>query len=604
MPSCTALNAAAHGDLGLPVAHVAADQAVHRDRAFHVVLDVVDGLQLVGRLLERERLLDLVLPGSVGPEGPARCRQSPAIQHDELFGDLAHRAADPGPLLLEVGATHAVERRGLATGVLAHQAHLIGGHVDLAVLELEPQVVALDAGHRERLHLEVPTDAVLMVHDVVTGLERLVVVVTAASTTRATVHAPTPGEVGFGDERELHTREHHPAFEGRDEEPHRARRRLAGRDVESFAGQDVVQSLRRPRPLSGEDDAVAIAQQRAQSARQGVGVADDRIERARRHARRVGVLGGREQRHRARTGVREQPVEVERESREVALPAGAPGHGERARQRCFLVEQFLGAVAHPLGFDEQHHRVVRQQIGQQVFAIGEPGQPRLHAVEHLTFGESFPLLAPPRLFRDQRGGALPHVVRREQLPGREDVRLRNFVSRALVGNREGGEPVDLVAPQVDAHRMVVGRRVDVDDGPPYGHLAPRFHLVFAPVAAGDEARHQLVAIDLVPGPDHHRLDVLRVGPQPLHERPDRCDDHRRGCSRSQPPHHPQAAAHRLQRRRHPFEGQGLPRREVLDVVGAEELHEVAHQALGLGPGRHRDEDRSPAGRARNRGHEH
>ena len=53
---------------------------------------------------------------------------------------------------------------------------LVGRHVDLAVLELEPEVVALDAAHGERLHLEVAADAVLVVHDVVAGLERVVVV--------------------------------------------------------------------------------------------------------------------------------------------------------------------------------------------------------------------------------------------------------------------------------------------------------------------------------------------------------------------------------------------------------------------------------------------
>ncbi len=35
------------------------------------------------------------------------------------------------------------------------------------------------------------------------------------------------------------------------------------------------------------------------------------------------------------------------------------------------------------------------------FAVGEPGQPRLHAVEELTVGEALPLLAPPRLLRQQ-----------------------------------------------------------------------------------------------------------------------------------------------------------------------------------------------------------
>src|SRR3546814_20798122 len=48
----------AHRDLGLAVADVAADQPVHRHGALHVALDLVDGRQLVGRLVEGERVLE------------------------------------------------------------------------------------------------------------------------------------------------------------------------------------------------------------------------------------------------------------------------------------------------------------------------------------------------------------------------------------------------------------------------------------------------------------------------------------------------------------------------------------------------------------------
>ena len=61
-----------HGDLGLPVADVTADEAVHRDRPLHVGLDLVDARLLVGRLDVRERVLQLALPRGVG-----RRRRSP-----------------------------------------------------------------------------------------------------------------------------------------------------------------------------------------------------------------------------------------------------------------------------------------------------------------------------------------------------------------------------------------------------------------------------------------------------------------------------------------------------------------------------------------------
>jgi hypothetical protein len=46
----------------------------------------------------------------------------------------------------------------------------------------------------------------------------------------------------------------------------------------------------------------------------------------------------------------------------------------------------------------------------------------------------------------------------------------------LVFNREVGEPLDLVAPQVDTHGSVLGRREYVDDGTAHGDLATMFYL--------------------------------------------------------------------------------------------------------------------------------
>ena len=63
---------AAHGDLGLAVAHVAADEAVHGRVVRHVLHDVGDGGGLVGRLLVFEALLELALPRALAREGVAR----------------------------------------------------------------------------------------------------------------------------------------------------------------------------------------------------------------------------------------------------------------------------------------------------------------------------------------------------------------------------------------------------------------------------------------------------------------------------------------------------------------------------------------------------
>ena len=136
----------------------------------------------------------------------------------------------------------------------------------------------------------------------------------------------------------------------------------------------------------------------------------------------------------------------------------APGDRERRRERGLLVEQLLGAVAHALAARRAAtSALVGQQVGQEVLAVGQPRQPRLHAVEHLPVGEPLPLLAPPRL----RARRAPAARSRTSSVGSSSRAGKIHASstscgRALVGDRERDEPVDLVAPEVDAHRD--GRR--------------------------------------------------------------------------------------------------------------------------------------------------
>ena len=70
--------------LGLAVPHVAAQQAVHRGRRFHVLLDILDRLQLVGRFLEGEIILELALPCAVRAEGVALLILAFGVEFDQI----------------------------------------------------------------------------------------------------------------------------------------------------------------------------------------------------------------------------------------------------------------------------------------------------------------------------------------------------------------------------------------------------------------------------------------------------------------------------------------------------------------------------------------
>ena len=168
----------AHGDLGLAVADVAADQPVHRYDATHVGLDLLDRAELVGGLVEREGVLELGLPRGVRPEGVALGGLPGGVQLDQLGRDLAHRLAGTALALGPVRATEPVEAGLLAADVAGHLVERVGRHVEpvgrvaaLGGAVLEDEVLPDGAVHLALLHLHEPADAVLLVHDEVAGLE-------------------------------------------------------------------------------------------------------------------------------------------------------------------------------------------------------------------------------------------------------------------------------------------------------------------------------------------------------------------------------------------------------------------------------------------------
>ena len=91
------LERGADGDLGLAEADVAAHEAVHRVVGLHVGLHLVDGGELVGRLLVREGVLQLALPRRVLGEGVAGGVEALLVEDHQLLGDLGHRPSAPWP---------------------------------------------------------------------------------------------------------------------------------------------------------------------------------------------------------------------------------------------------------------------------------------------------------------------------------------------------------------------------------------------------------------------------------------------------------------------------------------------------------------------------
>ena len=163
-----------HGHLRLAVAHVAAQQPVHRPRGVHVLLDRFQGGQLVGRFLVGKRGVEFVLPLGLHAEADAGAGGANGLQFEHLGGHVGHGRLDPLLLLLPEAAAEPGQHRPAlgAADVLLHQADLRGRHVELRLaLKLQFEVFLDLPVLLHRLHAAVAGDAVAEVYDQVAFVE-------------------------------------------------------------------------------------------------------------------------------------------------------------------------------------------------------------------------------------------------------------------------------------------------------------------------------------------------------------------------------------------------------------------------------------------------
>ena len=631
-----------HRDLGLAVADVAADQSVHRDRLLHVRLDLVDGDQLVRRLGVGERVLELALPGRVRTEGAAGRGHPGRVQPDQLAGDLPHRLAGPALGPGPVATAHLRQRRRLATHVLGHLVQRVGRHEQpvarLTALVrgvLDDQVLA---GRRARarpdgaLHeLDEPSDAVLLVHHVVAG-PQLQRVDDVAPPARHPPHvlgrrAGTAGQVGLAEHREVQVlgdeartdlRRHHmhqPAL-GRGVQHRHEPGRHVGR------AQLLDHALGRPVAVGGEDQGPARLLQPAHVGHRPVhlapvvldvpgtdheGATIDRLLRPVRGGSGAGVRGERRECPPAQPAQRRQVAHV-RERRERGRRQVERRRGPRGRGRPRGREELLGGgvqvvrpTADPLGVDEHEQAVPRNEVEHRDHLVDQGGSQGLHPLHRDARGQLVEQVDRPGQLRDQGGGPLADGRRQQDLPARRCPHPTGaHLETALVRHGEPANLLDLVAPQLDAQRVVLGRREDVKNPAAHRELPATLDHVDPGVRRVHQPTRKIVEVHLVTGRHLDRFEVAEPRDDRLQQSPHRHDEHpdraRRPVRRrmGEPAEHRQAVGHGVGPGRQPLVRERLPRGQHGHLVIGQVAAQRRSQLVAVPAGRGDDHER-PAG---------
>ena len=165
-----------HGDLGLAVADVAADQQVHGMRLLQRLGDLLDRPLLVGCFLILETGGKGFRLRAVGREGVAGGDRADRVQVEQIFGQFFDRpfgpfgGAHPGraaqPIQAGMAAFHA--------DIFLDQVEPVERHIDFVAARIrEFQKIAFEAAEGQPLEPLIAADAVAQVDDVAVQLELL-----------------------------------------------------------------------------------------------------------------------------------------------------------------------------------------------------------------------------------------------------------------------------------------------------------------------------------------------------------------------------------------------------------------------------------------------
>ena len=281
-------------------------------------------------------------------------------------------------------------------------------------------------------------------------------------------------------------------------------------------------------------------------------------------------------------------------------PAAGRGRPGRAEELLAGGHEVMGPAAGTLGVEDEHVGVGGHQVDQHLHLVDEHGRERLHALDGDASGDLVGQLDQLRMRLAELGRPAPDVVGEQEFAARRRPEPLGGLQSALVGDGEGADFLDVVAPELHPQRVLLGRREDVHDPAADRELAAPLDQVDAGVRRIRQAAYDVVEVDRVALGQGDRFEVSEPLDLWLEYRADRCHDHpewtvvHRRAGVTDPAENRQAAADRVAARAQPFVREGLPAGVVADQAGVDQVTELGDEVLGLAGGRRHREHR-PAG---------
>ena len=268
----------------------------------------------------------------------------------------------------------------------------------------------------------------------------------------------------------------------------------------------------------------------------------------------------------------------------------------------------MRAPPHPLGVDQHQQAVVGHQVEHGHHALDQRRRQRLHALDRDALRQLVEHVRGTGQLRDQLERPRAHGVRQQDLAARRRPHaVVGHLEAALVRDGEPADLLDVLAPQLDAQRVVLGRREHVDDPAAHGELAALLHHVDARVRGGDQPLGEVREVDPVPRADRDRLQLAQPVDHRLQQRAHRQHEHADragvplGLRVREPPEHGEPAGHGVAAGREPLVRQRLPRRQHRDVVVRQVAAHGGGQLVGVAARRGHDDERAAAASAASSG---